>query len=135
MLHEREGLIADTAADNEPFADDGGTVSVFMSHCLTGTLYSVRPCARALAYAGYSVRLPLLPGHGATWRETNRTRWPQWYGAVEDAYLELAQRCETVFACGLSRGGTLVTRLAEEYPDRISGLVLVNPAYGTRRRD
>ena len=32
-------------------------------------------------------------------------------------------------------GATLVTRLAEEHPDDIAGLVLVNPAYGTRRFD
>ena len=32
-------------------------------------------------------------------------------------------------------GGTLVTRLAEEHPDDIAGLVLVNPAFGTRRID
>jgi carboxylesterase len=40
-----------------------------------------------------------------------------------------------VFGCGLSMGATLVTRLAELHPDRIAGLVLVNPAYGTRRID
>ena len=54
---------------------------------------------------------------------------------IEDAYLELSQRCETVFACGLSMGGTLVTRLAEQHPDGLAGLVLVNPAYGTQRID
>ena len=32
-------------------------------------------------------------------------------------------------------GGTLVTRLAEQHPDGVAGLVLVNPAYGTRRFD
>jgi carboxylesterase len=32
-------------------------------------------------------------------------------------------------------GGTLVTRLAEEHPESVAGLVLVNPAYGTRRFD
>jgi carboxylesterase len=32
-------------------------------------------------------------------------------------------------------GGTLVTRLAEQHPDGVAGLVLVNPAYGTRRVD
>ena len=46
-----------------------------------------------------------------------------------------AQRCDTVFAVGLSMGGTLVTRLAEQHPDDVAGLVLVNPAYGTQRFD
>lgn len=95
----------------------------------------MRDWARAFADAGYTVRLPLLPGHGQTWRETNKSSWPQWYGAVEQAYAEVAERCDTVFAAGLSMGGTLVTRLAQQQGDAIAGLILVNPAFGTRRFD
>jgi carboxylesterase len=54
---------------------------------------------------------------------------------VEASYRELAGRCDVVFAAGLSMGATLVTRLAEVHPADIAGLVLVNPAYGTRRID
>jgi carboxylesterase len=121
-------------ADRDPFSVDGGPVGVVVSHGFTGEPASMRPWAKALAAAGYSVRLPLLPGHGGSWQDTNRTRWPQWYAAIEEAYLELRERCDTVFAVGLSMGGTLVTRLAEQQPD-VAGLVLVNPAYGTERLD
>ena len=62
--------------DEQPFAHDGGPVGVVLSHGFTGTPASMRPWAEHLAAAGYSVRLPLLPGHGGTWQETNRTRWP-----------------------------------------------------------
>jgi carboxylesterase len=121
--------------DAEPFSADGGPIGVVVSHGFTGTPASVRPWAEHLAAAGYTVRLPLLPGHGTTWQDTNRSRWPQWYETVEASYLELAGRCEQVFGFGLSMGGTLVTRLAELHPDGLAGLVLVNPAYGTRRLD
>lgn len=121
--------------DTEPFVSDGGPVGVVVSHGFTGTPATMRPWAQYLADSGYTVRLPLLPGHGGTWRETNRSRWPQWYAAIEAAHRELADRCETVFAVGLSMGGTLVTRLAELHPAGVAGLVLVNPAYGTRRFD
>jgi carboxylesterase len=121
--------------DAEPFAVDGGPIGVVVSHGFTGNPSSLRPWADHLAAAGYSVRLPLLPGHGSTWQAVNRTRWPQWYATVEDSFAELAERCERVFAVGLSMGGTLVTRLAERHPGRIAGLVLVNPVYGTRRFD
>jgi carboxylesterase len=57
------------------------------------------------------------------------------YGAVEAAYEEVAARCDTVFAGGLSMGGTLVTRLAEVVGDGLAGLVLVNPSFATERRD
>ncbi len=119
--------------DEQPFAHDGGSVGVVLSHGFTGTPASMRPWADHLAAAGYSVRLPRLPGHGGTWQETNKTRWPQWYAAVESAYDELAARCDVVFAGGLSMGGGLVTRLAEQKGDALAGLVLVNPSFGTRK--
>jgi carboxylesterase len=121
--------------DQQPFACDGGPVGVLLSHGFTGTPASMRPWADHLAAAGYSVRLPLLPGHGGTWQQTNRSSWPQWYAAIETAFDELAARCDVVFAAGLSMGGTLVTRLAEQKGDAVAGLVLVNPAFGTQRID
>jgi carboxylesterase len=119
----------------EPFAADGGEVGVVLSHGFTGTPQSLRPWAEHLAAAGLSVRLPRLPGHGTRWQDLNDTRWPDWYGAVERAFDELRGRCEQVFAMGLSMGGTLVTRLAEQRPDEVAGLVLVNPSLGTERKD
>jgi carboxylesterase len=127
----------------EPFAVDGngdaGRIGVVVSHGFTGTPQSMRPWAEHLAAQGYSVRLPRLPGHGTTWQEMNTTRWPAWYGEVRRSYDELAERCDTVFAVGLSLGGSLVTKLAEdlsgEPASKLAGLVLVNPAYGTMRRD
>jgi carboxylesterase len=121
-------------ADGEP-----GKIGVVVSHGFTGTPQSMRPWADHLAGAGYSVRLPRLPGHGTSWQEMNDTRWPDWYGEIRRAYDELAARCDLVFAVGLSMGGTLVTKLAEDLSgdpaSRLAGLVMVNAAYGTMRRD
>jgi carboxylesterase len=118
----------------EPFAADGGTIGVVLSHGFTGTTQSLRPWAEHLAAAGCTVRLPRLPGHGTNWRELNATRWTDWYAEIERAYVEVATQCDHVFVGGLSMGGALVTRLAEEKGDAISGLVLVNPSYATERR-
>ena len=119
----------------EPFTHDGGRIGVVMSHGFTGSPFSMRPWAQHLAEAGYSVRLPLLPGHGTSWQDCNTSTWQQWYATVEDAFGQLAARCELVFAAGLSMGGTLVTRLAELAGDRVAGLIVVNPSYLTTRRD
>jgi carboxylesterase len=123
----------------EPFSADGATqdggIGVVVSHGFTGSPFSLRPWAQHLAASGYSVRLPLLPGHGTTWRDCNASTWQQWYATIETAFEELSARCEHVFAVGLSMGGTLVTRLAEQRGDALSGLVVVNPSYGTTRFD
>ena len=122
-------------AGAEPYSADGGPVGVLLSHGFTGCPASLRPWAEHLAAAGYTVRLPLLPGHGTSWQDANRTGWPDWYGRIEQSFDELAARCEQVFAFGLSMGGTLVTRLAEQRGDAVAGLVLVNPSYATERFD
>ena len=119
----------------EPFAADGGEVGVVLSHGFTGSPQSMRPWAEHLAAAGLTVRLPRLPGHGTRWQDLNDTRWPDWYGEVERAFEELRGRCTQVFAMGLSMGGTLVLRLAEQRPSEVAGLVLVNPSLGTERKD
>ena len=112
----------------EPFHHDGGPVGVLLCHGFTGCPQSLRPWAGYLADAGLSVSLPLLPGHGTTWQDMNRSRWPEWYAAVDVALTELRARCSTVVVAGLSMGGALALRLAEVRQDDVHGVVLVNPA-------
>lgn len=116
----------------EPFSADAGDVGVVLCHGFTGSPQSLRPWAETLAQAGHSVRLPRLPGHGTSWQELNRTRWPRWYEAVDVAFGELRERCSKVFVAGLSMGGALALRLAEEHGDGVRGIVVVNPYIGLR---
>ncbi|HEX3786785.1 MAG TPA: alpha/beta fold hydrolase [Pseudonocardiaceae bacterium] len=120
----------------EPFEHDGSDdIGVLLCHGFTGSPQSMRPWGDALIEAGFTVRCPLLPGHGTDWREMNRTRWPDWYGAVEASFAELTARCATVFVCGLSMGGTLTLRIAEQHGSQVAGIVLVNPSVMTLRKD
>ena len=119
----------------EPYHADGGPVGVVLSHGFTGTPQSLRPWGEHLAAAGFTVALPRLPGHGTRWQDLNATRWPDWYGEVERTFDRLRSRCDQVFGCGLSMGGTLVLRLAEQRAGEVAGLVVVNPSLGTERRD
>lgn len=110
----------------EPFSASGGPVGVVVLHGFTGNPQSMRALAKAFDAAGFSVELPLLPGHGTSVEDMVPTRWADWSKTAEDAYGEIAGRCETVFAAGLSMGGSLAIWLAESHPD-IAGIVLVNP--------
>jgi carboxylesterase len=95
----------------------------------------MKPWAEYLASHGYAVSLPRLPGHGTTWQDMNKTTWADWYGEIERAFEALANQVDTVVVCGLSMGGALALRLAADHPDRVAGLVLVNPAVTTERKD
>jgi carboxylesterase len=118
----------------EPFNHEGSEdIGVLLCHGLTSTPQSMRPWAEHLAAAGFSVRLPLLPGHGTRWQDLNRTTWQDWYAEADRNYAELRERCRAVFVCGLSMGGTLTLRLAQLHPE-IAGIVVVNPSVLTLRR-
>ena len=112
----------------EGFSHAGADVGVLLCHGFTGSPQSLRGWAVRLAAAGYTVELPLLPGHGTTWQEMNRTTWHDWYGAVDTTLTTVRAKCSAVVVAGLSMGGALALRLAAERPSDVDGLVLVNPA-------
>ncbi len=110
----------------EPWSSKGGSHGVLVLHGFTGNPQSMRPLAEAVAAAGYSVDLPLLPGHGTSIDDMLPTRWDDWSQAAEAAFQGLAARCDQVAVAGLSMGGTLTCWLAEQHPE-IAGIAVVNP--------
>jgi carboxylesterase len=119
----------------EPFTHDGSEdIGVLLCHGITSTPQSMRAWGEHLAAEGFTVRCPLLPGHGTRWPDLNKTTWRDWYAAAEAEFAELRGRCRSVFVFGQSMGGTLTLRLAQEHPD-IAGIVLVNPSVTTLRKE
>jgi carboxylesterase len=97
----------------EPWSSVGGSHGVLVLHGFTGNPQSMRPLAEATAAAGFSVEMPLLPGHGTSVEDMLATRWEDWSGSAETAYQALAARCDKVAVTGLSMGGTLACWLAD----------------------
>lgn len=110
-----------------------GSIGVILCHGFTGSVMSVAPWAHAIAgRCDARVIAPRLTGHGTRWQDLALSRWTDWYADVEAAWIELSQTCDTIFVGGLSMGGGLALRLAEEYP--VAGVLLVNPAVASRNR-
>jgi carboxylesterase len=129
--------MTDTTPDpgRTAFRHDGGDVGVLLIHGFTGMPGSLQAWADHLVTQGYTVRLPLLPGHGTRWHDANRTTFEDWLGTATATLQELRARCRVVVVGGLSMGGTLTLRLAELYPDAIAGIMLVNPSVMTLRKE
>lgn len=137
------------APEDEPYTapaphDGGGaarsgtgarTVGVLLLHGFTGSPASIRPWAEHLNRAGYAVAVPLLPGHCTQWQDLNRHTYADWYAEAERAFEKLQSECERVFVGGLSMGGFLALNLAVEKGREVAGLILVNPAIGSERKD
>ncbi len=118
-----------------PELTGGRRVGVLLSHGFTGQPASVKPWGEHLAALGYAVEVPRLPGHGTTWQEMNRTTWVDWYGELTRVFDRLCLDNDAVVVGGLSMGGALSLPLAAEHPDRVPGVVVVNPAVATKRFD
>ena len=118
-----------------PELTGGRKVGVLVSHGFTGSPASMRPWADHLAELGYAVEMPLLPGHGTRWQDLNRVGWDDWLSTLDGALDTLVADNDAVVLCGLSLGGALVLRLAADRPQEVAGVVVVNPAVATRRKD
>jgi carboxylesterase len=112
----------------EPYYAGSGPLGVLLCHGFTGSPVAMRPWADHLVGDGFRVAVPRLPGHGTSWQEMNRTRWEDWYACVDRAFIDLRAECEQVFVGGLSMGGGLAIRVAEQHGDAVAGLAVVNPS-------
>ncbi len=105
----------------------GQNTAILLFHGFTATTVEVRPMAKYLNEQGYTVSGPLLPGHGVSPEELNRTSFMNWIDAAENAYLDLKSKYEHVFVLGESMGGLCTLWLAAKHPE-IAGVMVFAPA-------
>jgi carboxylesterase len=113
--------------------DAGGDRAVLLLHGFGDTPQTLHYVADALHAAGYTVRAPLLPGHGRTLAAFGATRAKQWISAAREAYVELSEKFGPTPVVGLSMGGALGIILAAETPT-MPALALVAPYVSIPRR-
>ncbi len=128
-------LVAPMSTPAQPELTGGRRIGVLVQHGFTGSPASMRPWAEDLAARGYAVEMPLLPGHGTRWRDMNKVTWADWVATVEGAFDKLAAENDAVVAVGLSMGGALSLRLAADRGEELAGVVIVNLAIDTMRKD
>jgi carboxylesterase len=120
-------LLHNPHLDSSPFLYKGGSKAVLLIHGFTSTPNEIRRLATNLNRAGFTTAGPLLPGHASTPADLNKTRWQDWYQAVETSCQELLGQYQKVFVGGESAGGLLALLLAARYPG-ISGVMAFAPA-------
>lgn len=94
-------------------------------HGLTGSPDELAPLVEALREAGFTVRSPLLPGHGLDVAALAATDRHAWYSAAESALHELMAECGRVSIVGSSAGGLIGMLLAAHHRDAVTALVLL----------
>ena len=118
----------------EPIALDGSpTHAVLLLHGFNDTPQSVGYLATALHAAGWTVRAPLLPGHGRDLLAMSSGRATSWLDGARRAYDALRATHDTVVLVGQSMGAALAVQLAVEPPEP-PALVLLAPFIGVPPR-
>jgi len=126
---------APLALPAQPEKTGGRSVGVLLVHGFTGSPASMKPWGHSLADQGYAVEVPLLPGHGTRWQDLNKVEWADWYAEAESAFDRLRKICDAVVVGGLSMGGSVALRLAEERGDEVAGVLLVNAFVSSTRKE
>ena len=109
----------------EPFHADGDRRGVLVIHGFTSDPRSMAPITDGLVAEGFTVDVPLLPGHGTVVEDLIQTGFTDWLGTARTAYRALAERCDSVAVVGLSMGGALTAWLASE-EDGVAGIACIN---------
>ncbi len=116
----------------QPFDLPAGDAAVLLIHGFTGGPGYFRPMGEAVRDAGFSARGILLPGHGTSIEDMEKSNGGQWLDAVCAAYMDMDKKYRRVAVAGLSMGGLLAMLLAERFDP--SCMILLAPAYRYRRR-
>lgn len=117
----RHGLDGDAPiAGAAPIALDAGPRAVLLLHGFGDTPQSLAPQAHALHAHGWSVRVPLLPGHGRSLEAFCASTAELWTAHARAALAELRTTHAVVALVGQSMGGALAVLLAADATPRVS---------------
>ncbi len=92
-------------------------------HGLTGTPYEVRPVAEALVARGVRACGIWLPGHGGSVDELAAATRVDWVERARDVFRKLHAEHDRVYMVGVSMGGLISLRLAQD--EDVRALVVI----------
>ena len=110
-MHEKEFM-----PGAAPIRIEKSDIAFLFLHGFTGSTYEGRDFAAHFSQKGYTVWVPLLPGHGTRPEDLEAVQYSDWLRAAETYYEELRRDFRTVFVCGQSMGGALALHVAANYP-------------------
>lgn len=110
----------------EPRYTPGERAGVLLLHDLSGSPQMFGTMAEALESTGFTIDVPLLPGHGTDIAELAEMTWDDWSAAAQLALDELASRSGPVVVVGTGMGATLACWVSALQP-QVAGIVAINP--------
>ncbi len=102
-------------------------LGILVLHGFTSNTDESMPIAQPFIDKGFSVSVPLLPGHGTTPRDLAKRSWKDWISAAQEEIQWLKSRAERVVIGGSSMGGVISLYLAGT--NKIDGVFTLGTPY------
>jgi len=115
----------------EPIYHKGNRIGVLLIHGFTSGPADLVVLATRLKKEGYSVYVPLLPGHGTDPDRLNLVKWHQWIDSLDAAYDVLSKDCDKIIVGGSSMGANLSLLMAKR--KKIVGVIAMGTVIKYRR--
>ncbi len=109
----------------EPSYIQGNKIGCLLLHGFSSSPYDMHLLGDFLKNNGYTVHIPLLPGHGTSEENLKKVKWYQWFDAAKNELFQLRKTCNKVYVIGFSMGGSLAVHLAAHY--EVNGVVALAP--------
>ena len=106
--------------------DNNSKGAVLLFHGLTGSPFELKKYGQFLYSSGYDVFAECLPGHGEKWEEIYTVKYTDWLNFAYKKYQELKSVYKNVYVSGLCLGAVLSIAVAEKYPDKVDGIILLS---------
>ena len=108
----------------------GNNEAVVLIHGLTDSPNNMRQFAEFFNFRGYSVYVPLLPGHGTYVQDLNEKKYNDWYDKAEETLKNVKEN--KVYLVGYSLGGLLSLDLASK--NQVDGVITINAPIRIKNR-
>ncbi len=104
--------------------------AVVLIHGLTDSPGNMRDFAEFFNKGGYSVYVPLLPGHATSVQDLDNKKYGDWYREVEKTFENINEN--KVYLVGYSLGGLLALDLASK--KEVEGVIIINAPIKIKNR-
>ncbi len=106
--------------------DVHGKTGVLLVHGFLASPAEVKPFAKSLNEAGYTVYCPRLAGHGTSPADLRGRTWQDWYASVRSGYEILGSLVDEIHVIAFSTGGCLSLIHAATGPDKLISTIVIN---------
>lgn len=110
----------------------GKNVGIFMLHDFAGSTAHLETLAKQFADKGYTVKLPMLLGHGTTPEELHEYSYDDIFHHVHELFKSFFDKMDFTIVVGFAAGGAIAQQLASKYD--IVGLILINSIFSPPKK-